>query len=350
MPLFNFPSQELVTRLVDKHSFDPAYFVTPKFMPVDADTCNNSPALVMWDVLEPTRGMTKLSALGADPVLVPRRVRETKMAAPLYWRESMEIGEKELINARRLGTNFERAGEMLVTDAVFSLNRRIDTLIERLNFEALSGSISEVDANGATVSVDYGFNPKNLPDVKNDAGYGGYYWSDATNATVIDDIYKAVEALAGSGYTAIKMIAGREVMAMIAKNAQVKGLLAGSAFVNQIGTSNLVQFLPQLIGAGIDEIIPSTQYYQEDNGDPKPFADANKCYLIGTAPGQQLGAFMSTPNIYGEIGEGAKGGRFAKINYHEFDSEIPRVTVTGGIFGLPVLYRPDMVVTMTVAE
>lgn len=342
MATFNFPSQAIVTHLVDKHSFDPAYFITPSFLPVDAASFLQSPTLIEWDVLEPTQGMTRLSALDADPEVVGRRVRKTKTCPPLYFRESMQIGEAELINARKLGSNLERAGEDLVIDAVFSLNRRIDTMIERYNFMALSGQVI-----ADNVTIDYDFETKQTPDVKNTAGYGGYYWTDHTNGAVIDDIYRAVEALDGTGYTSITMIASREVMAMIARNNQVKDLLAGSAYVNQIGTQNLVTMLPQLLGAGIDDIRVSTQYYVDENGNAQPFADKNKLYLIGKAPGQQLGCFASTPNIYSDV-QDAKAGRFARVFYHETDP-VPRVTITGGIFGAPVLYRPDFCVCMKVA-
>jgi hypothetical protein len=341
---FNFPSQEMITRLVDKHAFDDTDLISPRFMPVDTTSALNSPKLVVWDVLEPAKGMTKTSAYGADPDIVEMRTSATKAAAPLIFRESVLIGEDRLINARKLGSQFERAGEDLVVDAVYGANQRIDARIEKLNFQALSGRIVE---NGITL-VDYDFTAKQLPDVASDPGYGGYYWSDHEHATAISDIYKAVQAFRGTGYKNVTMIAGQNVMNALAMNAQVKSLLAGSAFVNQIGTENLVSFLPQILPARVNEIISTDACYpDEETDEPVPFADPSLCYLIASAPGQQLGAFVSTPHLYSGIGADVEAGRFMKVNYHE-QEDVPKVTITSGIFGVPVLYRPDFVVCMKV--
>ena len=95
-------------------------------------------------------------------------------------------------------------------------------------------------------------------------------------------------------------------------------------------------------------MILSNQYYADENGDPAAFFPSNKVFLVGRAPGVQLGCFASTPSLDNGGLDGAKGGPFVKTTDFT-DRPRPEIIVTGGIYGLPVLYRPDMVTCLQIS-
>lgn len=339
-----FPSQEMINTYVRKHTFDKTYFVAPQIGIEEDDVSNlSSPAAIMWDVLEPTQGMTKASALDADPKVIKQRVRKTMAYKPLYFRECFELGESQLTNARRLGSSVERAGMDLVYDVVDQANERIDTRIEQTSLEMLTGTL-QVD--GAE-RVDYGFTNAQKPNVSSTSGYCGHYWDNAS-ADPIADIRKATEVLLYKGAKGITLVADVSVMKYISQRNV--DLLKQSQFAVQVGPETLRDLLPGIIGCGVTKVVMGNQGFVNEQGNGQSFIPAGKCFLVGQLRnGEKIGAWRSVPSIYNGVDD-ARGGRFVRID-NELERSggcVPRITVTAGIYGLPVLYRPDLVVAMKV--
>lgn len=346
----NFPTQQVIEGYVLKHVFDKDKFISPKLGFGIDDSSVNSPTMVEWDVLEPVSGMTNLSALDAEPVVINNRVRKTVAYAPLFFKEQILIGESKLINARKLGSQNERAGADLVFDALDTINLRIDTLVE---YSCLQTLLGKFKWNGR-VKADYGFAADQLPDVSTTAGYGGNYWdsnSSGHECQPLQDIAKASEALRYKGVYGISLVMDIKVMQKLCNAVSVRDLLKQSTYAVYLGTEQLQQFLPGMVGCGIDEVIVSDQGYLGDDGNGVPFVPDKYCFLVGKTRDGKLGDFKSTPNVYNGYENGqAKAGRFVILNneYMSTQGAVPRITVTGGIYGLPVLYRPDLVVAMKV--
>lgn len=109
--------------------------------------------------------------------------------------------------------------------------------------------------------------------------------------------------------------------------------------------------MPGLLGCGINRVVIGTQGYADDNGETRSFVPQGYCFLVGQLrEGEPIGAFRSVPNLYSGIGADAKAGRFVVVDnaFARTGGVIPKVTITAGIYGLPVLYRPDLVVAMKV--
>lgn len=335
---YQFPTQSMVTALVDKHAYDKERFVSMDLLPIDGESFSNSPALVTWDVIAPTQGLTALSNFDVEPNLVEQRAIATKTAPPLVFRDAIRIGEKQLIQMRRPGSSVERDGDGVVYRAINQLNNRVDSLIEATAFQAFSGSL----VFGNTV-VDYDFSAAQKPNVSTTAGYGGEYW-DSPDAEIRADINNAMKQFRGKGVSKVIMLADWSVFGLMSQNEKfIKGFY-GSPRAGEIGSDKLVTMLPDFLGCGISEARMSSEAYIDDNGNTVPFADPHKLYLVGLPAEGQLGVWASTPNTY----NAGNGGRFMVIDDHSMDKAVPYVNVIGGIMGLPVLYRPDCVVCMQV--
>ena len=335
---YTFPTQSMITKLADSHAYDKERFQTLDLLPVDGDSFNQSPALVSWDVIAPTKGLTAVSDFDAEPNLIDQRAITTKQAAPLVFRDAIKIGEKQLIQMRRPGSSVERDGDGMIYRAVNQLNNRIDSLVEATAFMAFSGSMT---MGGTT--VDYGIPAANKPNVATSTGYAGEYWDDA-DADIRKDINKAMECFRGKGVSRVIMLADWSVYALMSRNAKFIQGFYGSPNAGEIGSNKLVSLLPDFLGCGISEARMSSEAYIDDNGNSVPFAPGNKMFLVGLPAEGELGAWASTPNTY----NGGKGGRFLVIDDHSADRSVPYVNVIGGIMGIPVLYRPDCVVCMQV--
>ena len=335
---YTFPTQQMITVLADLHTFDKELFITPDILPIDGESFNDSPAMVMWDVVEPTQGITALSDFDAQPTLITQRAVTTKTAAPMVFRDAVRIGEKQLIQMRKPGSSTQRDGDGSIYRAVNQLNNRLDALIEASNFQALSGTLT---MDGTT--VDYGFTAAQTPNVATSAGYGGEYW-DNPDAAIRKDIDTAVSVLDGAGVSKIVMIADKSVYALMSRNeAFIKGFY-GSPMAGEIGANKLTIMLPDYLGCGVSECRLSSQCYKNDQGVKTKFADPTKVYFVGFPTEGELGCWASTPNTY----NGGTGGRFIMIDDHSADRPVPYVDLVGGIMGLPVLYQPQCVVCMQV--
>ncbi len=339
-----FPSQELVTSYVKAHAFDKSCFIAPQIGINEDDTSNlNSPAAIMWDILEPTVGMTKATALDAAPPVVKTRVRKTIAHRPLYFREAVVLGEKELLNTRGFGTSIKRAGDELLYNAIDSCNERIDCLLESTSLEMLTGHLSIEGIE----RVDYGFAPEQTPDVRDN--YGSQYWDNVANSTPISDIRRASEVLRYKGARGVTLVMDIATMSLLSQSTE--DLFKQSTLAIDLGPERLKEVLPGLIGCGINRILVGNQGYIDESGQTRPFIPEKYCFLVGQLPNNEaIGAWRSVPNLYNGIGENAQAGRFVIIDnaFTRTNGTVPQITITSGIYGLPVLYRPDLVVAMKV--
>lgn len=339
-----FPSQQMVQGYVDRWSFDRARFISPRLgIELDDTSQLNSPAAIVYDVLAATEGMTLVSAMDADPLIIAPRKISTVTHEPLYFKEMRLIGEKQITNARMLGRQDMRAGDALIRAAVDQINIRIDTLLEWSIMQMLTGTLKVAGRD----RVDYGMPESNKINTGVTTGYSGY-WSSAS-ATPIDDIRKAAELLRYKGASGIKLVVDQSIMARI--STLCTDILKQSTLAVSLGPEKIAELLPGILGCGIDEVIMNTQGFRDEDGKGKSFIPDGYVFLVGMSMDGPVGAWRSTPTAYKSDANGNfQCGRFVNIHnlYAESRGTIPKVEVIGGIYGLPVLYRPDLVVAMKV--
>ena len=339
---YTFPQLSQIKILADVKTFISDRLVATKLLPVNVDDFNQSPAAVTWDILEPTRGLTSLSALDADPVLITQRGIKTMTAQPLYFKESVSIPESQLINMRKPGRSDVRDATDAVLRAIAQLSDRTSALVEYANASALTGTLSI-----GPVTVDYGFSASHKPVCGTTSGYGPV-WTTTATATPIEDIRKAAATLNGSGAAEIEIYASVEAINALLATEEIQDILQGVGTLRSMSAEGFALEAPALLGAGITRIVLSNQYYSDDNGNPAAFFPANKIILVGRAPGVQVGCFASTPSLDNGGLDGARGGPFVKTTDYT-DRPRPEIIVTGGIYGLPVIFRPDMITCLQIS-
>lgn len=341
MPVYNFPAASRIKAVIDKHSYDENKFVASQIFSLDTDRFNDSPDLIKWDVIEQPTGYTNLTAMDADPQLVQQRAISTKTARPLFFKDCIAIPESQLTLMRRPGSDVRDATDMVLR-ASAQLNDRAKTLVEMACAQALSGSL-----NIGGFTYDYDFDASHLPVCGTTSGYGPA-WTTVASATPIEDLRKAAATLNGSGATEIEVIASREALAKMVATNEVKDLLKQSNVVLNLSPENFALQIPSIVGSGISRVIVADQYYRDASGAAVSFFADNQVYLVGRAMGQEVGVFASTPSIYNGGVDGARGGFFLQIIDKTEDPK-PQILVVGGIYGLPVIFRPDMITALTIS-
>jgi hypothetical protein len=339
---YNFPTSEQIRLLTSVESFVSDRLVATKLLPVDVDNFRQSPTAISWDILEPTRGLTTLSALDADPVLISQRGIQNRTARPLYFMNSISIPNSQLLNMRKLGQSEVRDATDSVLRAIDQLSRRTSALIEYANVQALTGVLS-IDG----VTVDYDFAASHKPVCGTTSGYGTV-WTSTASAKPVEDIRRAAATLNGSGAAEIEIYASIEAINTMLATNEIQSLLDGVGSLRTLSPEGFALDAPAMLGNGISRIVVSNNYFTDESGTPAAFFPANKIFLVGRAPGVELGCFASTPSLANGGLDGARGGPFVYTTDHTNEPK-PEILVTGGIYGLPVIYRPDMVCCLQIS-
>lgn len=339
---YTFPTDSQVKLLTTVESFISDRLVATKLLPVNADDFRQSPSAISWDVLGPVCGLTSLSALDADPVLISQRSIKTCTARPLYFKESVSIPESQLLQMRKLGRSDVRDATDSVLRAIDQLSKRTSALVEYANAQALTGTLTIGD-----LTVDYGFAASHKPVCGTTSGYGAA-WTSTASAKPVEDIRKAAATLNGSGAAEIEIYASIEAINTMLATNEIQSLIDGVGSLRTQSPEGFALDAPAMLGNGISRIVLSNNYYTDESGTPAAFFPANKIFLVGRAPGVELGCFASTPSLDNGGLDGARGGPFVKTTDRTNEPK-PEIVVTGGIYGLPVIYRPDMICCLQIS-
>lgn len=341
MPYVNWPSSDVATRLIRSFEPDPKRFIGRTILPLNTTDYDKTPALISWNLLGSVSGMTSSHTLGTVPPIVSYRTLSKLNAEPAYFKEMIRLDEKDLINIDSADpARAGREGEQLVTRAIMDLNLRCDTRIEHSTWQALQGSLTLND-NGITRVVDY-----QVP-YKFSVGGGGFgpAWS-AAGSNPISDLSMAAEVIRGSGGVTAYM--NRNTARVLINNEAIVDRVKQSTVVLQLDSRNIGQTLSLLV-PGLDDCVVYNEGFLDGNGAWQTYIPDNVIILLGKAvPGIPLGEWASTPSLHNGGIAKATGGKFAAVEDHINESN-PRVDVFGGIYGLPVIFRPDWIVTLNIA-
>lgn len=341
MSYVNWPSSDVATRLIRSFEPDPQRFIGRSILPLNTTDYDKTPALISWNLLGAVSGMTHSHTLGTVPPIVSYRTLSKLNAEPAYFKEMIRLDEQDLININSADpAKAGREGEQLVTRALMDLNLRCDTRIEQTTWQALQGSLTLND-NGITRVVDY-----QVPH-KFSVGGGGFgpVWT-AAGSNPISDLSMAAEVIRGSGGVTAYM--NLNTARVLINNEAIVDRVKQSTVILQLDARNIGQTLSLLV-PGLDDCIVYNEGFLDWDGHWQTYIPDNVIILLGKAvPGTPLGEWASTPSLHNGGIANATGGKFAAVEDHVGESN-PRVDVFAGIYGLPVIFRPDWVSVLNIS-
>jgi hypothetical protein len=161
----------IVTKVVDSIQIDAEQYPLSTEVPFVTQEGNK----VVIDVRQRMGGMTMAVAPGAESPIIEKRGVQQDQFSPASFREKVLLGEKDILNLRKLGTASElQTAQETVTDILGQLRYRVENRIEWCKWSALMGSLS-VAQKDVQFTIDYG-----IPAFMKPALTGGDRWDQVT--------------------------------------------------------------------------------------------------------------------------------------------------------------------------
>jgi hypothetical protein len=312
---------------------------------------------VVWQQKDILRGHTAPHVMGTDPKVDKRLGAVEREYSPIAWKESDVLGEKEILRAAEIGTvgsvmNLDREAAQLMQD------RMDKTFIsqEMAIWQMFAGRLL-INENG--VKVDEPFPVQTAQTT--------VPWADHENATIIKDLEAWSLKFKGKGAKAAgaTIPINRKDLNDVLNNKNDADLwgFRGPGFVSL--TYSLEQVNNILTARGL----PNFELYEEgavdDAGDFQYFIADGHPVIMGKRPaGQTIANFITTPSMHRRQDGKFAPGYFSIINANgqpnvgsaQIDLETlgadpnPRLKITGGIYGGPVLWYPNSVIALDVTH
>jgi hypothetical protein len=285
---------------------------------------------IEWDIVTGATGMT--------PAVYPDSPSPIQKQLPIghasfrtvQWREKFVLGETDLMYLRRPGTYEDVYGNQLLADDMAALNVRIETRLEYLRWQMLTGSIRVTYPDAKYQDIDYLVPSGNKPTA-------GTLWSNAASDPVANI---AAWKLLFRGKP-VKI--GRQVMNQVTYNYLPQVTAIRNMLQYQFGY-DLVRS-NQITPGAMTEVLGSVPIeindtgYIGDDGVFHPFlADGKVMYMPASTP-ERWCEFLQTPNMH-HGGQTPQPGKFARPVWHLEDDPIS-VEVIGGVYGLPAMFHTD---------
>lgn len=312
---------------------------------------------VVWQQKDILRGYTAPHVMGTDPKVDTRLGAVEREYTPIAWKESDVLGEKEILRAAEIGTiggvmNLDREAAQVMQD------RMDKTFIsqEIAIWQMFAGRLL-INENG--VKVDEPFPVQTAQTT--------VPWSDHANATIIKDLQAWALLFKGTGAKAAgaTIPINQKTLNDVLNNKNDDDLwgFRGPSFVSL--TYSLDQVNNILTARGL----PNFELYDEGYVDAaeefQDFISDGHPMIMGKRPaGQTIASFMTTPSMHRRQDGKFAPGYFSIINANgqpnvgsaSIDLETlgadpnPRLKLTGGIYGGPVLWYPRSVIALDVTH
>ena len=298
-------------------------------------------------------GYTQPHELGADPCYVKPNGVRLLATGGAYHKETALITERDMIKHAQLATEFLQArGAELFADRVNQLNRRCNTLVEKLRWDALALGSVTIDptvsgSKGVEIDIDY-----RLPAAFNPV----VDWADPTQSTPALDLFETIKPTAGQGAlrweaymnwcTAEAMAASEGALNKLdrIRNMNTTGALA----LDELDQDALLALFPRLV-TRLERIVVYDGGYQPDGASDVYAEDVVKTRFIPdghvvlipveikeAVQPSGVGDWASTPAVVdGEL----QAGKFLIVDDSHVRTKNPRVEITGGVYGAPNIWR-----------
>lgn len=287
---------------------------------------------VTWDVMTGSRKMANFVVRGAPAHIVPMMSYTRKIALTATIKEKKIIDAQALYFLRRPGSDdTTRYGEMLVTEEINDLRRRVDARREWTRWQALQGTLT-VNQDDVKFSIDYEFDVTHTPTV-------AISWSDNTNARIKSDIWAWRQLIAeDSGSPVTDIYLNSNVMDHMTSNAELKTFM-GDTMKDQILRDG---YITRLLGTAIH--VYDEGYADEATGVFQPYIPDDEVILLARGPlggGKPVCEMITGASADNE----GRPGMWSKT-WVENDPAGRWLMV--GWDGLPVINQPAAIIAATV--
>lgn len=306
---------------------------------------------VQWDELDAERGMTAPHVMGTDPKIDTRPGSRLREFAPIPFKETDLVKENELLNARAYGT----LGGVVDLSALIGriAKARVDKnriRCEWTRWQAFLGQLTIVE-NGVRVNEEFPVQPFN-PLVP---------WNQRATATILRDLNAIKQMFRGTGATAQGAVAigNSATIAVVLENNNQNDLQGFRSENFRNSTSDLNEANKIFSSRGLPTFEENDDGYIDENGTFQTWIPDGKLLIFGKRPaGQPLGKWLMTPTLHrskngqpapgmfeiievnGQPSLGAQMVNTVQLGQHKN----PKIEVTGGVYGGPVLFYPRSII------
>lgn len=228
------------------------------------------------------------SNFDALPVIRARegiKIEKTEMP---FFRESMQVTERDMIDLARV----EDETDPYLESALRSIYDDTNTLIssaevvgEIMRMQLLSavGGHPQIGISANGMNYSYNYDPNNEYSANNYLALSGTsVWSDAENATPIDDLNKAKLAVSAKGYASAYVLMNSTTLALLRASAQVKSVAQGVAYNTPYMSDTLVtQIIKDTTGL---DIVIYDKTYKDTNGNVAKYYPDGQVTLLPVEP------------------------------------------------------------------
>jgi len=304
---------------------------------------------VRWDERDSERGMTAAHVMGTDPKMDVRPGSKVREFEPIPFKETDIIKENELLMSRQMGT---LGNTVDIKDLVARIAKaRVDKnriRAEWTRWAAMRGSL-EIAENGVLVNETFGVQTHDV----------AVPFATLATAAPLKEFNALKLKFRGTGASASGAVAylNQTEMNKLLEN-QNDNDLRQFRNANFVGLPYSLDEMNKIMSArGLPTFVVYDDGFINDAGNFETFLKDGEIIVVGKRPvGQAIGKWLMTPTLHRvRNGQPAPGFfEIIQVNGHEATSGFttidigkdknPRIEVTGGVYGGPVLFYPRSIV------
>jgi hypothetical protein len=329
-----------LTEIVRNQRVDITQFRGAQLLTGGTDLKTELGLTIEYDVTYDDTGMTPPTGLNdPSPVRAKQKVEHVSFTNQ-EWREKKIIDREKIAKLRAPGTNLEQMwAEEYMTECMIELNQRLETRLEWLRWQALTGTITiPATQTKPAVAIDYKVPAANKPTAAT-------LWSNVANANPLQDIDNWKLLFRGTGAKPVRIIVNAKVDSYLKQNEIIQNLVRNYFGLELLMGDNLRELFRQKLD-GLDYEVYDGGYL-DDNGNFYPFIPDNACVIIGQGTTGNMMDLVTSPQNYTNLFNG-EPGKFAVVHLHE-KQDPPTAEVVNGVVALPRLRHANWHVFATIA-
>lgn len=306
---------------------------------------------VQWDEKDTMRGMTAPHVMGTDPKIDRREGSKTHEYEPIPFKEEDLIKEDELLKARQLGT---LGGVVNLNQKVAEVTKdRMDKTklrCEHTRWQTLRGKL-EIAENGVRVKEIFPVQ-KFTPPIP---------WGDRKQAKILVDTAEMKRMYRGTGASIRGAVAigNNTTISAILENANPDDLQGFRAENFRNANYDLNETNKLLAARGLFMLEENDEGWIDEDGEFQTWLDDGELIIVGKRPqGQKIGAWLQTPHLHRQRNGNPAPGFFSLLECNGVPSmggmtvdlgalgagKNPKIGITGGVYGGPVLWYPRSII------
>lgn len=352
MITYKYPTNVALDMVTQEYIAQTAKFLGEQLMPFE----DTNTQVVQWDELDSERGMTAPHTMGTDPKIDTRPGSTLREFEPIPFKETDLVKENELLKARAYGT---LGGVVNITDAISRIAKsRVDKnriRVEWTRWQALLGQLTILE-NGVRVNESFAVQTHDV----------AVPFSTVATAAPLKEFNAVMLKFRATGASAqgAEAYMNQATANNLLEN-QNENDLKGFQNANFVHLPYSMEEMNKIQTArGLPKLVVYDEGYIDEAGSFQNFIPNGKIIVVGKRPaGQAIGKWLMTPTLHRVKNGMPAPGMFEIIEVNGMPStgsvtvnlqqlgqhKNPKIEVTGGVYGGPVLYYPRSIVVMDVS-